>query len=145
MRPDPATHHPTTPRPAALRAADTDRDTTIERLADALADGALDLTEYEHRLDQATTATTVERLERLTADLPVSRAALAEQAAARAEDGRRQWRNEWGYWAGGAGIMTTIWAVGCIRDSDWDFYWPLAPLAIWAAILVSYAIWPERD
>ncbi|MEW2359518.1 DUF1707 domain-containing protein [Spirillospora sp. NPDC029432] len=126
-----------------LRAADTDRDTTIERLGDALAEGALDTPEYERRLTLAAGATTLADLHELTADLPVSRAALAKQAAAREQDDRRAWRNEWAYWTGGAAIMTTIWAVDCLRDGRWDFYWPVTPLAIWAVILVSYALWPS--
>ncbi|MFB4320540.1 DUF1707 domain-containing protein [Actinomadura sp. 21ATH] len=167
MRPHPGTgphgHHHTTTRPAAgrpaapppapaqasLRAADADRDSTIERLGDALAEGALDTREHQRRLALAVGATTLADLHELTADLPVSRAALAKQAAAaaaaRKEHDRRTWRNEWGYWSGGAAIMTTIWAVNCLRDNEWDFYWPLAPLAIWAVILVSYALWPDDD
>ncbi|WP_262403003.1 hypothetical protein [Actinomadura sp. CNU-125] len=40
--------------------------------------------------------------------------------------------------------MTTIWAVDAVRDGQWEFYWPLVPLAIWAAVLLSYALWPDR-
>ncbi|MFF5259737.1 DUF1707 domain-containing protein [Actinomadura viridis] len=138
------------PRPATtpLRASDSDRDATIERLGDALAEGALDTTEYNSRLERAATATTLAQLHPLTADLPPSPTALARQEAARkaAQDhaDQRAWLNEWGYWAGGAAIMTAIWAVNCLRAGEWDYYWPLAPLGIWAAILLSYALWPER-
>ncbi|GGU99084.1 hypothetical protein GCM10010182_14990 [Actinomadura cremea] len=99
---------------ADLRASDGDRDAAFERLGDALAEGALDTAEYDRRLERAAAATTLGRLRPLTADLPVSRAALAREAearkAARAEAG-----------------------------------WPLVPLAIWAAVLVSYALWPSKD
>ncbi|MBG6089715.1 DUF1707 SHOCT-like domain-containing protein [Actinomadura viridis] len=141
MEPQPAT----TP----LRASDSDRDATIERLGDALAEGALDTTEYDIRLQQATTATTLAQLHPLTADLPASQATLAKEDAARKaaqhHADKRAWLNEWSYWTGGAAIMTAIWAVNSLREGEWSFYWPLAPLGIWAAILVSYAIWPERD
>jgi hypothetical protein len=141
--------HPGGAHASDLRASDNDRNATIERLGDALAEGALDTAEYNQRLEQAATATTLGQLHPLTADLPVSRAAHAKAAAARkaakAQADKRQWRNEWGYWAGGALIMTTIWAVNAVREGEWPFYWPMVPLGIWAAILLSYAIWPERD
>ncbi|WP_433338701.1 DUF1707 SHOCT-like domain-containing protein [Spirillospora sp. CA-294931] len=134
--------HPAT---GAVRAADIDRNTTIERLGDALAEGALDTAEYNRRLELATSAVTVGQLEPLTADLPVSRAASSAKAARRQEADRREWFNEWGYWAVGAVVMTVIWGATSLRAGEPRFYWPMVPLAIWAAILVSYAIWPERD
>lgn len=134
---------------ADLRASDGDRDAVFERLGDALAEGALDTAEYDRRLERAAAATTLGQLRPLTADLPVSRAAVARETAAReaarAEADQREWVKEWGYWGGGALIMTTIWAVNAVREGEWDFYWPLVPLAIWAAVLVSYALWPGKD
>jgi hypothetical protein len=128
-----------------VRARDTDRDTTIEALGDALAEGALDTAEYDRRLQQAMAATTVDQLAALTADLPVSRASLAKQDAARRDADKREWFNEWGYWAGGAVIMTGIWGYSSLQAGELKFYWPVAPLAIWAAILISYAIWPAKS
>ncbi|MBB4775325.1 DUF1707 SHOCT-like domain-containing protein [Actinomadura livida] len=138
-----------TPAHHRLRASDHDRDATVQRLGDALGDGALDNTEYGRRLDHALTATTQADLHRLTADLPASPAARdrAETArrTAKARADRRAWRSEWSYWAGAAVIMTAIWAVSALREGDWTRYWPAAPLGIWAAVLVSYAIWPSDD
>ncbi|NVI88414.1 DUF1707 domain-containing protein [Actinomadura sp. BRA 177] len=132
-----------------VRASDHDRDTTAERLGDALAEGALDTTEHHRRLHQALAATTRGDLNRLTADLPPSHAARirADNArrAAQNDADERTWAAEWRYWTGGAAIMTAIWAVSALRAGEWTAYWPAAPLAIWAAILVSYAIWPARD
>ncbi|MFI6519036.1 DUF1707 domain-containing protein [Spirillospora sp. NPDC050679] len=134
--------------PGMLRASDADRNTAIEQLGDALAEGALDTPEYNRRLEQAVTATTLGQLTTLTADLPVSRAALtkAENArkAAKAQADKREWRNEWGYWGGGALIMTAIWAINCVREHDLTFFWPVWPLGIWGAILLSYALWPDN-
>ncbi|GAA2592851.1 DUF1707 domain-containing protein [Actinomadura fulvescens] len=127
-------------KPAALRASDADRNAVIERLGDALADGALDTAEYHRRLEAAATAVTVDRLEPLTADLPVSR---ARAEAARQQADKREWLNEWGYWGAGALIMTVIWAVSSLKAGELTWYWPVAPLGIWAAVLVSYALWPD--
>ncbi|WP_169814024.1 DUF1707 SHOCT-like domain-containing protein [Actinomadura kijaniata] len=135
--------------PLRIRASDSDRNVVIERLGDALAEGALDTVEYNRRLEAATTAVTQGDLAPLTADLPESQAARrraeAARRAARAEADKREWFNEWGYWGGGALIMTVIWGIACLRDGELRFYWPVWPLGIWAAILVSYALWPERD
>ncbi|QFG27343.1 DUF1707 domain-containing protein [Actinomadura sp. WMMB 499] len=132
-----------------MRASDADRDAVFERLGDALAEGALDTAEYDRRLDAASRATTLGVLARLTADLPVSRAAAARETAAReaakAQADKREWVKEWGYWGGGALIMSTIWGVNAVREGEWEFYWPLVPLAIWAAVLVSYILWPSKD
>jgi hypothetical protein len=57
------------PRPAELRASDTDRDLIIEVLADAAADGRITLLEHEERLERAHTARTLGELAELTADL----------------------------------------------------------------------------
>jgi hypothetical protein len=54
----------------------------------------------------------------------------------------REWLDEWRWWAGGAVIMATIWGVHAIRSGA-DFFWPLVPLGIWAAILVAVALWPR--
>ena len=146
--------HPPAPRPdrsaaPALRATDADRAAVIERLGDALAEGALDTPEYHRRLDRAATATTVDQLAPLTVDLPVSRAAqakaAAERDAARAEADKRAWYDEWGYWGAAALVMNVIWGVSCLHAGEWKTYWPAAPLGIWAVVLVSYALWPSRN
>ena len=139
--------HPT--GDADVRASDHDRDTTAQRLGDALADGALDTDEHHHRLRRALTATTRGDLNALTADLPPSHTARARADTARrtaqAEHDKRTWAAEWRYWTGGAAVMTAIWGASALRAGEWTTYWPAAPLAIWAAILISYAIWPSRD
>jgi hypothetical protein len=130
-----------------VRASDHDRDTTAERLGDALADGALDTAEHHRRLDRALAATTRGEHHALTTDLPPPRTARTRTGTgtARAEADRRTWAAEWRYWTGGAAIMTALWGVSALRAGEWTAYWPAAPLAIWAAILISYAIWPDRD
>ncbi|MFI0487431.1 DUF1707 domain-containing protein [Actinomadura sp. 9N215] len=137
------------PDPDRVRAADHDRDATVQRLGDALSEGALDTAEHHRRLDQALTATTRGDLHRLTADLPTSHTARdrAETArrTARAHADRRAWHDEWGYWGAGAAIMTAIWAASALRTGEWTFYWPAVPLGIWAAVLISYALWPSHD
>lgn len=59
-------------RPALpdLRASDADRERVAEQLRDAMAEGRLDMTEFEERLDATYKARTYGELEPLTRDLP---------------------------------------------------------------------------
>ncbi|MFI1290192.1 DUF1707 domain-containing protein [Streptomyces sp. NPDC020792] len=54
-----------------LRASDADRERVVEHLRDALAEGRLDMTEFEERLEAAYQARTYGELAPLTRDLPV--------------------------------------------------------------------------
>ncbi|MFG2984712.1 DUF1707 domain-containing protein [Streptomyces sp. NPDC048258] len=55
-----------------LRASDADRDRVVERLRDAVAEGRLDMEEFEERLEAAYKSRTYAELEPLTRDLPVA-------------------------------------------------------------------------
>jgi hypothetical protein len=56
-----------------MRAADADRERVAEQLRSAHADGRLDLTEYDERVQQAWAARTYGDLDALTVDLPQAR------------------------------------------------------------------------
>lgn len=60
-----------------MRAADTDRERVAEQLRSAHAEGRLDLSEYDERIQQAWAARTYGELSALTADLPQPRAVAA--------------------------------------------------------------------
>ncbi|WUG86693.1 DUF1707 domain-containing protein [Streptomyces sp. NBC_00454] len=53
-----------------LRASDADRDRVVERLRDAVAEGRLDMEEFEERLEATYKSRTYAELEPLTRDLP---------------------------------------------------------------------------
>ncbi len=65
------------PRPPEQRASDADRDTAVDILCAAAADGRLTMTELDERLGSALTARTTAQLARLVADLTGPRAAVA--------------------------------------------------------------------
>ena len=65
-------------RPPGVRAADTDRDTTVARLQKALAEGRIDLDEFGQRASAAYAAVTTDELAVLLADLPSDAAPRAE-------------------------------------------------------------------
>ena len=63
--------------PPEQRASDTDRDTAVDILCAAAADGRLTMTELDERVGSALTARTLTQLAGLIADLIGSRAAAA--------------------------------------------------------------------
>ena len=70
------------PEPPAILAGDHDRDTSIEQLSDAVAEGRLTLEEFSDRVELAHAARTQNELARLTGDLPAVRPAAPPAAAA---------------------------------------------------------------
>ncbi|MFG3494372.1 DUF1707 domain-containing protein [Streptomyces sp. NPDC047928] len=65
-----------------MRASDAERERVAERLRDAVAEGRLDMPEFEERLDAAYKARTRGELEPLVRDLPAPTTAAAFPAAA---------------------------------------------------------------
>ncbi|MFD7457212.1 MULTISPECIES: DUF1707 SHOCT-like domain-containing protein [unclassified Streptomyces] len=127
------------PATPAVRVSDRDRDQVLGVLTKALAEGRLEQEEHAHRAAGALRARTAGDLAVLTADLPAP-------APTRAEQDRKdlvEWLAEWRYWLGGAVIMSGIWGVRCAQRGELTYYWPLAPLGVWAAVLVAVAIWPR--
>ena len=64
-------------RPPEQRASDADRDTAVDILCAAAADGRLTMTELDERVGSALTARTLSQLARLIADLTGPLAAAA--------------------------------------------------------------------
>lgn len=127
-----------------IRASDADRDVVADRLAGALTEGRLDLTEYDRRLDLAMRSVTLGDLKPLTADLPPPADPEPEKHRLALRSGRwRDWVDEWRYWLGGAIIMTGIWGVLSAATQELQDFWPVIPLGIWAAILLAAAVWPD--
>ncbi|WP_055495266.1 DUF1707 domain-containing protein [Streptomyces sp. TP-A0356] len=69
QRPTPQAPHPAAPE---LRASDADRERVAEVLRDALAEGRLDMEEFEERLEATYKARTYGELAPITRDLPVA-------------------------------------------------------------------------
>ncbi|MCS7478861.1 DUF1707 domain-containing protein [Umezawaea endophytica] len=125
----------------STRASDADRARAAEHLATALSEGRLDLAEYEERTRRALAATTLGDLASVTADLP---APVVDHTVAEKAAKRQEFRTEWGYWAGGAVVMTGVWGVTSFTQGELKLFWPLAPLVIWGLILIAEMIWADR-
>ncbi|TDQ48259.1 DUF1707 SHOCT-like domain-containing protein [Actinorugispora endophytica] len=139
--------------PKRMRASDADRDAAAERLAVALAEGRLDLEEYDRRLTLAMRAVVMGDLVLLTADLPQPPPPEPDPPELVPSEARelvpsstwQDWIDEWRWWLGGAIIMTGIWGVTSVIGGDLLPFWPLVPLGIWAAILLAAAVWPDDN
>ncbi len=122
----------------APRASDQDREAVLSRLGAGLAEGRLTMAEYEERVTTVLHTRTTGELAPLVADLPARRPDRRQQDT-------KAWLDEWRYWLGGAVIMIGIWGGQSIADGELQRFWPVAPLAIWAAVLVAIAVWPSSD
>ncbi|MGW3208283.1 DUF1707 SHOCT-like domain-containing protein [Streptomyces sp. NPDC001135] len=102
-----------------LRASDSDRDRVAEVLRDALAEGRLDMAEFDERLEAAYKARTYGELAPLTRDLPAAGAATPLPVSLTKEPAQS------GGWAsrivGGAGSSTGAVAImsGFQRKGRW--------------------------
>ncbi|MEV6571028.1 DUF1707 domain-containing protein [Streptomyces sp. NPDC051577] len=114
-----------------LRASDADRDRVVERLRDAVAEGRLDMEEFEERLEVAYTSRTYGELEPLTRDLPAEPGAAAPLASgqpAPAGSGVA-----WPARIGGSGTSATAVAVmsGFQRKGYWTVPARFNAVAFW--------------
>ncbi|WP_026117861.1 DUF1707 SHOCT-like domain-containing protein [Nocardiopsis alkaliphila] len=141
--------------PNRMRASDTDRDLTIDRLAVAFSEGRLDHDEYERRVGEALNAVLVGELRALTADIPSPPVPAPRFHHGRVRDTPgdhrpppglpwSEWGQEWRWWATAGGLLTALWGATSVLGGELVLYWPLIPLGIWAAVLLASAIWPDE-
>ncbi|MFF7300885.1 DUF1707 domain-containing protein [Streptomyces sp. NPDC008265] len=111
-----------------LRASDADRDRVAERLRDALAEGRLDMGEFEERLEAVYASRTYAELEPLTRDLP-SPAGQASAPVAAAGGGAEPWQGR----IGGSGSSALAVAVmsGFQRKGHWTVPARFDAVAFW--------------
>ncbi|MFH8440799.1 DUF1707 domain-containing protein [Streptomyces sp. NPDC018026] len=114
-----------------LRASDADRERVAEVLRDALAEGRLDMAEFEERLDATYSARTYGDLAPITRDLPVGEVAAAPRVSMTKEPERD------GGWAGRitGGEGSSTWAVavmsGFQRKGRWTVPRRFNSFAFW--------------
>ncbi|MCV7282801.1 DUF1707 domain-containing protein [Mycolicibacterium flavescens] len=126
---------------ATIRAGDADRDTTARLLGLALAQGYLEMPEYESRLQTAFTAGTRPELHALTADLPVAhlrRNDPARRAALRRAARRSVQFHVAGYLAGSL-LMLDIWLTVGLTAGSW-YFWPVWPIMGWGIGVICHAV-----
>ena len=123
------------------RAGDRDREKTAARLGQALAQGYLDLGEYEQRVQTAFQTHTTGQLEELLADLPLHRIRRADprRRAARAAAARRGVRIHLAAYLAMTAVVLTFWAAVAATTGA-SYFWPIWPILGAAIGLVSHAL-----
>lgn len=134
------------------RFTEADRDKIAGRLRDAFADGRLDQSEFNSRLDQLYSVTTYGELEPLVRDLPPVRTyqtpAMVQNTTPTPDPGtfpertrNKQPRLRRGLAGGFGGIVVmniVIWAViGIANGGHWPTFWPVWLLIPWGFIMLG--------
>ncbi|OMC53270.1 hypothetical protein A5745_22320 [Mycobacterium sp. IS-2888] len=119
------------------RAGDRDRQRTAARLGQALAQGYLELHDYDQRLQAAYQAHTTGDLKQLLTDLPLDRIRRADprRRAARRAAARLGVRIHLTAFVAMAAIVLTVWAATGVA-----YFWPIWPILGAAIGLVSHAL-----
>ena len=145
-----------------MRVADGDRQAAAERLRLALAEGRLDLVEYDDRLARAYAAVTYADLEPLFTDLPPSSAMAgpvalprpAPQPAPRPTPSAAHMPTAlkvlWTIWAAVVSINVTVWLIVTVT-TGFTYFWPMwlavpgaALFAVSAAVMGMRGNQPPR-
>src|SRR6202008_4523101 len=123
------------------RAGDRDRQRAAAHLGQALAQGYLELDEYEQRVQAAFQTHTTGELKELLADLPLDRIRRADprRRAARAAAARRGVRIHLGAFLGMTAVVLTVWAAVAVTTGA-SYFWPIWPILGAAIGLVSHAL-----
>ncbi|MEV0060127.1 DUF1707 domain-containing protein [Nocardia sp. NPDC050718] len=120
------------------RASDAERNAIVAQLSTHLADGRLDLTEYDQRVAKVYATATRDELAVVLSDLP--QLTTQQQASAPAEKkGARipVWqRIEAGSWLGVSLIVVVIWGLISLSAGELTYFWPMWVIGPWGAVLV---------
>jgi hypothetical protein len=126
------------------RAADVDREAVAERLRQAVAEGRLDLDEYDERLGKTYAAKTYGELDRVVVDLPKPRPAplTGPEIARRYPHAARQWLAEqWRPWGSVVVICFAIWLLTSVLSGGLIDFWPAWVAVPWGAVLLCRSIY----
>ncbi|HUH72553.1 MAG TPA: DUF1707 domain-containing protein [Mycobacterium sp.] len=123
------------------RAGDRDRQKAAAQLGQALAQGYLDLHEYEERVQVVFQAHTTGQLKELLADLPLDRIRRADprRRAARMAAARRGVRIHLGAFVAMIAVVFTVWAAVAVTTGAW-YFWPIWPILGGAIGLISHTL-----
>jgi uncharacterized protein DUF1707/2TM domain-containing protein len=112
-----------------VRAGDRERQATADVLGQALAQGYLDMTEYESRLQAVYDIYVTPDLRRLTSDLPVAelRRNDPRRQAARRAAARRGIHLHLAAYLAMVVIVLTVWLAVGLTAGSW-YFWPVWPI-----------------
>jgi uncharacterized protein with von Willebrand factor type A (vWA) domain len=123
------------------RAGDHDRQKTAARLGQALAQGYLQIDEYEERVQATFQTHTTGELRELVSDLPLDRIRRADprRRTARMAAARRGVRIHLGAFVAMAVVVLTVWAAVAVTTGA-SYFWPIWPILGAAIGLISHAL-----
>ena len=130
---------------AAARAGDRDRQKAAARLGQALAQGYLQIDEYDERVQAVFQTHTTAQLRELLADLPLERIRRADprRRAARITAARRGVRIHLGAYVAMTVVVLTVWAAVAVATGA-SYFWPIWPILGGAIGLFSHAMATPR-
>jgi len=122
-----------------------DRERTADLLGQALAQGYLQMDDYDQRLQAAFQTHTAQELDELLTDLPLDRIRRHDprRRAARAAAARRGLRAHLAAYLAMVVIVLTVWAAVALT-TDATYFWPIWPILGAGIGLVSHAVSTPR-
>ena len=123
------------------RAGDRDREKTAARLGQALAQGYLQLDEYDQRVQKVFQTHNTGELRELLADLPLDRIRHADprRRAARIAAARKGVRIHLAAYLAMTVIVLAVWAAVAATTGS-SYFWPMWPILGAAIGLISHAL-----
>lgn len=123
------------------RAGNSDRQKAAARLGQALAQGYLQVDEYDERVQAVFQTHTSAQLRELLADLPLDRIRRADprRRAARMAAARLGVRIHFGAFIAMTVVVLTIWAAVAVTTGA-SYFWPIWPILGAAIGLISHAL-----
>jgi hypothetical protein len=127
--------------PTATRAGDREREATAGDLGQALAQGYLDMAEYEDRVRTAFGAHSTGELRLLVADLPVHQLRRNDprRHAARHTAARMSVRLHLAAYMLMVVVVLTVWLAVALSGGAW-YFWPVWPIVGAGIGIVSHAV-----
>ena len=125
----------------STRAGDREREKTASQLGSALAQGYLEMDEYETRLQSAFAAHTTAELRRLVADLPLGQLRRNDprRREARRAGARRGVQLHLAGYLAMVVVVLTVWLAVGLTAGAW-YFWPIWPILGAGIGLASHAI-----
>ncbi|MCV7345161.1 DUF1707 domain-containing protein [Mycolicibacterium rhodesiae] len=126
----------------AVRVGDRDRENTADLLSHALAQGYVDLAEYETRVQAAFAAENTEQLRRVLVDLPVDhlRRTDPRRVAARKRAARASVRLHAAGYLAMVAIVLAVWLAVALTTGETAYFWPVWPILGGAIGLLGHVL-----
>lgn len=124
------------------RASDAERDHIVRLLGRHMADGRIDLAEYDQRVERVYATSTREDLKLVLSDLPALPDEPSRPAGTRARRSRFPiWqRIEASAWLGVSVLVLIIWGAISLAVGEFTYPWPIWVIGPWGAVLAVRAI-----